>query len=95
MFTITPGIGCQFGAAFRVLFEKGQYLIKITATHEFTIFASLLGGAVSFVGFCIAYRYDLPVGPADVVLLGVIYGLAFLARQLFRLKRNGRQPSLA
>jgi ABC-type Mn2+/Zn2+ transport system permease subunit len=63
--------------------------------HQLTIFASLLGGAVSFVGFCIAYRYDLPVGPADVVLLGVIYGLAFLARQLFRLKRNGRQPSLA
>jgi len=63
--------------------------------HQLTIFASLLGGAVSFIGFCIAYRYDLPVGPADVVLLGVIYGLAFLARQLFRLKCNGRRSSLA
>jgi ABC-type Mn2+/Zn2+ transport system permease subunit len=63
--------------------------------HQLTIFASLLGGAVSFIGFCFAYRFDLPVGPADVVLLGMIYGLAFLARQLFRLKRNGRRPSLA
>jgi hypothetical protein len=79
MCTITPGIGCQFGAAFRVWFEKEQYLIKITITHEFTIFASLLDGAVSFVGFCIACRCDLPVGPADVVLLGVIDGLAFLS----------------
>jgi hypothetical protein len=79
MFTITPGIGCQFGAAFRVWFEKGQYLIKITITHEFMIFASLLGGAVSFVGSCIACRCDLPVGPTDVVMSGVIDGLAFLS----------------
>jgi len=46
-------------------------------------------GRFLFVGFCIAYRYDLPVGPADVVLLGVIYGLAFLARKFFRLIRGG------
>src|SRR5437016_3349264 len=37
--------------------------------RQFTILASLLGGAASFVGFCFAYRYDLPVGPVDVVLL--------------------------
>jgi ABC-type Mn2+/Zn2+ transport system permease subunit len=63
--------------------------------HQLTIFASLLGGAVSFVGFCIAYRYDLPVGPADVVLLGVIYGLAFLGRNVFRLSRGGRRVRFA
>jgi ABC-type Mn2+/Zn2+ transport system permease subunit len=62
--------------------------------RQFTIFASLLGGAVSFVGFCIAYRCDLPVGPADVVLLGVIYGLAFLARKVFRLNGGGGQSRL-
>jgi ABC-type Mn2+/Zn2+ transport system permease subunit len=66
-----------------------------TNMRQLTIFASLLGGAVSFIGFCIAYRYDLPVGPADVVLLGVIYGLAFLARKTMRLKHNGGRPSLA
>lgn len=91
MFTITPGIGCPIGTTFRVWFEKGQYLIKITSTHQFTIFAPLLGGAVSFVGFCIAYHRDLPVGQADVVLLGVIYGLAFLARKVFRLIRSGER----
>ena len=95
MFTFTPGIGCQLRAAFPVWCQKRQHLCKITTAQQLTIFASLLGGAVSFIGFCIAYRYDLPVGPADVVLLGVIYGLAFLARKTFRGKRNGKQPSLA
>ena len=32
-------------------------------------------------------------GPAVVALLGVIYGLAFLARKFFRWKCNSRQPS--
>jgi ABC-type Mn2+/Zn2+ transport system permease subunit len=84
------------------LIAFGFLLIPALTAHLFaanmrqlTIFASLLGGAVSFIGFCIAYRYDLPVGPADVVLLGVIYGLAFLARKTFRVKRNCKQPSLA
>jgi ABC-type Mn2+/Zn2+ transport system permease subunit len=49
--------------------------------RQFAILASLLGGALSFLGFYIAYLYDLPVGPADVVLLGVVYGLAFLAKK--------------
>src|ERR1039457_1696119 len=84
------------------LIAFGFLLIPALTAHLFaanmrqlTIFASLLGGAVSFVGFCIAYRYDLPVGPADAVLLGVIYGLAFLAQKIFRLNREGRQPRLA
>jgi ABC-type Mn2+/Zn2+ transport system permease subunit len=63
--------------------------------HQFTIFSSLIGGVVSFIGFCIAYRYDLPVGPADVVLLGIIYGLTFLVQKAFRLSRGSSRPSLA
>jgi zinc/manganese transport system permease protein len=79
----------------------GILLIPALTAHLFaanmrqlTIFASLLGGAVSFLGFCIAYRYDLPVGPADVVLLWVIHSLAFLARKIFRLNRGGEGPRL-
>jgi ABC-type Mn2+/Zn2+ transport system permease subunit len=82
------------------LIAFGFLLIPALTAHLFaanmrqlTIFASLLGGVASFIGFCIAYRYDLPVGPADVALLGVIYGLAFLARKFFRWKCNTRQPS--
>jgi ABC-type Mn2+/Zn2+ transport system permease subunit len=32
----------------------------------------------SFIGFWIAYQWDLPVGPTDVVLLGIIYAFSFL-----------------
>jgi ABC-type Mn2+/Zn2+ transport system permease subunit len=50
--------------------------------RQFAFSASLIGVVTSFIGFSIAYRYDLPVGPADVALLGVLYGLAFAARQI-------------
>ncbi|MGD0586598.1 MAG: metal ABC transporter permease, partial [Oryzomonas sp.] len=45
--------------------------------HQFTVLASLIGGVVAFFGFLIAYTWDLPVGPTDVVLLGVLYALAW------------------
>jgi len=48
--------------------------------RQFTILASLLEGTTAFTGFCIAYRYDFPVGPTEVVLLGVVYGVAFLVK---------------
>ena len=69
----------------------GFLLIPALAAHlfaanmlQFVIAASLLGGGTAFAGFCIAYRYDLPVGPTDVVLLGMLYALAFAANQLRR-----------
>jgi ABC-type Mn2+/Zn2+ transport system permease subunit len=45
--------------------------------HLFTVLASLIGGVVAFLGFLIAYTWDLPVGPTDVVLLGVLYAVAW------------------
>jgi ABC-type Mn2+/Zn2+ transport system permease subunit len=53
--------------------------------RQFTILASLLGGATAFFGFWIAYQWDLPVGPTDVVLLGVVYLFAFAARNIMHL----------
>ncbi len=32
--------------------------------------------------FWIAYAWDLPVGPTDVVLLGIIYALGFAIKKL-------------
>jgi ABC-type Mn2+/Zn2+ transport system permease subunit len=43
----------------------------------------VLGGISSFVGFWMAYDWNLPVGPTDVVLLGVVYLLAFGAKKLW------------
>ena len=50
--------------------------------RQFTVLASLIGGVAAFVGFWIAYQYDLPVGPTDVVLLGVLYAAAWLIAKL-------------
>ncbi len=47
---------------------------------QFLVVASGIGVITAFIGFCIAYRYDLPVGPADVALLGILYGLAFAVK---------------
>ena len=52
--------------------------------HQFTVLASLIGGVVAFFGFCIAYRWDLPVGPTDVVLLGVLYAIVWGGAKLVR-----------
>jgi ABC-type Mn2+/Zn2+ transport system permease subunit len=66
------------------LISFGFLLVPALTAHlfagsmrQFAFGASLIGGIAAFAGFCIAYRYDLPVGPTDVVLLGVIYGLSF------------------
>ena len=50
--------------------------------HQLTVLASVAGGMVAFFGFCIAYAWDLPVGPTDVVLLGVIYATVWIAAKI-------------
>jgi ABC-type Mn2+/Zn2+ transport system permease subunit len=57
--------------------------------RQFAMFASVIGGLASLVGFCIAYRWDYPVGPTDVALLGLIYALAYLGRKIYLLMRRG------
>jgi ABC-type Mn2+/Zn2+ transport system permease subunit len=51
--------------------------------RQFALIASITGGLTAFGGFCIAYHLDYPVGPVDVALLGVVYGMAFSGRKLF------------
>ena len=53
--------------------------------RQFAVIASLVGGTTALVGFAIALKYDLPVGPTDVALLGVLYGVAFALRTLIKL----------
>ena len=72
------------------LIAFGFLLIPALTAHlfarnmrQFTTLASLVGGAVAFLGFWIAYQYDLPVGPTDVVSLGALYGAAWVAARLF------------
>jgi ABC-type Mn2+/Zn2+ transport system permease subunit len=59
--------------------------------HQFTVVASLIGGVTAFIGFCIAYKWDLPVGPTDVVLLGVFYAIAWIVAKIVPLGANKSQ----
>ncbi|MEK7684650.1 MAG: metal ABC transporter permease [Verrucomicrobiota bacterium] len=56
--------------------------------RQFALIASGIGGCSAFVGFCVAYRLDYPVGPTDVALLGVVYFLCFAAKKLWLLCRH-------
>ena len=71
------------------LIAFGFLLIPALTAHlfarnirQFTTLASLIGGVVAFLGFWVAYQVDLPVGPTDVVLLGVLYAIAWLIAKL-------------
>ena len=71
------------------LIAFGFLLIPALTAHlfarnmrQFTMLASLCGGAMAFLGFWIAYQVDLPVGPTDVVLLGALYAAAWVIARL-------------
>jgi len=54
----------------------------------FVVLASVIGGVAAFLGFWIAYAWDLPVGPTDVVLLGGLYGAGFVLKKFVSLIRD-------
>jgi ABC-type Mn2+/Zn2+ transport system permease subunit len=50
--------------------------------RQFALWAAGVGGFSALTGFYISYRWDLPVGPTDVALLGVFYGLVFAGQRV-------------
>jgi ABC-type Mn2+/Zn2+ transport system permease subunit len=50
--------------------------------RQFAALASSIGGVAAFLGFWLAYQWDCPIGPTDVVLLGIIYALGFTVKKL-------------
>ncbi len=71
------------------LISFGFLLIPTLTAHLFArnmkwfvILASLLGGVSAFLGFWLAYQLDWPIGPTEVVLLGVIYALAVVGQKI-------------
>jgi ABC-type Mn2+/Zn2+ transport system permease subunit len=62
--------------------------------RQFAWLSSLIGGTCGFIGYIIAYRWDLPVGPTDVVLLGFVYGAALLMQKLTNLIGSRTNPAL-
>jgi len=77
------------------LISFGFLLIPALTAHlfarsmlQFMILASIIGGATGFVGFWLAYQWDWPVGPTHVVLLGLIYAVAWVFRRCIQLSRK-------
>ena len=73
------------------LIAFGFLLIPALTAHalarnmrQFTALACLIGGVAAFCGFWIAYQWDLPVGPTDVVLLGAFYAAGWAASRAIR-----------
>ena len=80
------------------LIAFGFLLIPALTAHlfartmrQFLVLASLLGGISSLLGFWIAYTWDFPVGPADVVLLGAVYGCAWIVARIAGLTPGKRR----
>jgi len=55
--------------------------------RQFALVAAAIGGMTALIGFCIAYRWDMPVGATDVALLGAIYTVAFVVSRLIGRRR--------
>jgi ABC-type Mn2+/Zn2+ transport system permease subunit len=73
------------------LIAFGFLLIPALTAHlfartmrQFVVMAPLFGGVAAFIGFWLAYQWDLPVGPTDVVLLGLLYAIAWSTRSLIQ-----------
>jgi ABC-type Mn2+/Zn2+ transport system permease subunit len=72
------------------LISFGFLLVPALTAHlfvrnmrQFFTFASVLGGVTAFLGFWLAYQWDWPVGPTDVVLLGAIYAVAWSGQRIY------------
>jgi ABC-type Mn2+/Zn2+ transport system permease subunit len=50
----------------------------------FSIASAVIGGVTAFVGFCAAYRYDMPLGPAEVAVAAAVLLLVSAADWLRR-----------
>mgnify|MGYP006197704425 CR=1 FL=1 len=64
-----------------------DYVEFARTMRQFCLSASLLGGLSSVLGFWIAYEYDLPVGPTDIALLGMIYAAVAALRKVVEVIR--------
>lgn len=62
--------------------------------RQFAFLSAAIGGAAAFAGFVIAYKWDIPVGPTDVALLGIVYAVVNIGRSIReRLHGPSRVPA--
>lgn len=56
--------------------------------NQFVTIGCAVGTISALAGFCLAYQWDLPVGPTDVALLGALYFLTAVGKACWRASRN-------
>ena len=67
----------------RLSVDPGPDRASVRPQHAAVLaLASLIGGASAFLGFWFAYQWDWPVGPTDVVLLGLLYAISWVIDKL-------------
>jgi ABC-type Mn2+/Zn2+ transport system permease subunit len=81
------GVGPLISFGFLLIPALTAHLFAKTM-RQFATLASLIGGLAAFVGFWLAYQWDCPIGPTDVVLLGAVYFVAFIGKKLAVLFRK-------
>jgi len=59
---------------------------------SFSVAASLLGGLGAFAGFYCAYRFDLPLGPAEVAVASALLMIVAVATSLHQYVRRTASP---
>ncbi|HUL50949.1 MAG TPA: metal ABC transporter permease [Candidatus Nitrosotalea sp.] len=59
---------------------------------QFAAGAAAIGTCSALAGFYVAYRWDCPVGPTDVAVLGILYGVVFMGRKLYEGLVRDRSP---
>jgi len=58
---------------------------------QFALVSSGVGGVMAVFGFAVAYQQELPVGPTDVALLGVLYAVAWFGQKAAVAMRQRRR----
>lgn len=74
-------VGPMVAFGFLLLPPLTSYLFA-RSMRQLVAGASVLGAVCAFSGFCLAYRFDLPAGPAEVALLGVVHLFALAVKKL-------------
>jgi ABC-type Mn2+/Zn2+ transport system permease subunit len=80
-------VGPLISFGFLLIPALAAHLIGRTLRHVLVI-AAILGGVSAFLGFWIAYANDLPVGPTDVIVLGLLYAAVWIVQRVVRIFRK-------
>ena len=97
---ITIGIAISLGVMTAGPIVTFGFLVVPTFTARlltrrmlsFALTSAALGASTAFVGFYCAYRFDVPLGPTEVVLASVVLGLVWATERSYHWIRGGRVP---